>query len=758
MGKISLEKYERGRVLLEFYSKFPKDELAKQLMLSFEQYIKWVHVNATGIEYDMTDSHKRVAKALQDIADGLNVKRNLALALPVGCVTGDTLIRINRHNLGRKVKIKDAYRRWIGLDKRYAWDDEPMYIRRYIESEDRIKLSGCNEIVWAGVKPVWKVTLEDGKSIKATIDHPFLTKEGYVALGSLKIGDEVMVDNVKGKTKTSLHEDRNLHRQKEKHKCVGGYYPNATMQKDGFYKVIEYHRAVYEANMNGMTLEEFCEATRHPNNLKYLDPKVHVHHIDGNHSNNDISNLEALSPSEHRRHHETYSHFHYGIPEYSKVKSVEYVGEEDTYCCICDTIWGEEPNFSANDIMIHNFGKSLIVQYWITWCFARNKQCMFCYIAYADKLIKKLSKEARDIIGSEFWISVFGNELRADDKSKLNFSLNSGGKRTGLTAGTMSGGILGLDAGNPSAVGFGGALIIDDPLPTEAMSSEYLREDAKDIYHAKLETRRRTPTTPTVLLMQRLHKDDLIGHLKETEPEDWEFIDVPALNPDGTSFYPSRFPVRELENIKARSPYKFYAMYQQDPINYGGTVFKQEWIQTVDVIPQKFKKVIITSDTAMKAGENNDYSVFQCWGLGEDNNAYLLDQIRGKWEAPELLKQAIMFFKKCKTRFPKLHRFYVEDKASGTGLIQTIKRQTLISICPIKRGANKNKVERANDVTCHFECGRVFFYKFLGNMGELVSELLAFDAEMNHKHDDQVDCLTDALTILLNQKSNSIFI
>lgn len=638
MGKISLEKYERGRVLLEFYSKFPKDELAKQLMLSFEQYIKWVHVNATGIEYDMTDSHKRVAKALQDIADGLNVKRNLALALPVGCVTGDTLINCKIDGEYKPTTIKQLYKWWIN-DK----TDAQLQIRRYIESKDTIEYSGCNEIVYAGTKPVYKVILESGKSIKATIDHPFLTPDGYIAVGDLKQSEKIMVDT-----------------------------PNGWI--------------------------------------------------------------------------------------YEKVSSIEYKGEEDTYCCICDTIWGEEPNFSANDIMIHNFGKSLIVQYWITWCFARNKQCMFCYIAYADKLIKKLSKEARDIIGSEFWISVFGNELRADDKSKLNFSLNSGGKRTGLTAGTMSGGILGLDAGNPSAVGFGGALIIDDPLPTEAMSSEYLREDAKDIYHAKLETRRRTPTTPTVLLMQRLHKDDLIGHLKETEPEDWEFIDVPALNPDGTSFYPSRFPVRELENIKARSPYKFYAMYQQDPINYGGTVFKQEWIQTVDVIPQKFKKVIITSDTAMKAGENNDYSVFQCWGLGEDNNAYLLDQIRGKWEAPELLKQAIMFFKKCKTRFPKLHRFYVEDKASGTGLIQTIKRQTLISICPIKRGANKNKVERANDVTCHFECGRVFFYKFLGNMGELVSELLAFDAEMNHKHDDQVDCLTDALTILLNQKSNSIFI
>jgi predicted phage terminase large subunit-like protein len=79
------------------------------------------------------------------------------------------------------------------------------------------------------------------------------------------------------------------------------------------------------------------------------------------------------------------------------------------------------------------------------------------------------------------------------------------------------------------------------------------------------------------------------------------------------------------------------------------------------------------NDTAQKTGERNDYSVFECWGLGDDGRAYLIDLIRGKWEAPELERQAIAFWSKHSARKMK-----VEDKSSGTGLIQSIKKKAEI--------------------------------------------------------------------------------
>ena len=46
-------------------------------------------------------------------------------------------------------------------------------------------------------------------------------------------------------------------------------------------------------------------------------------------------------------------------------------------------------------------GKSVIIELFITWCMARNKNCTFCYTSHARKLIEKLSKETRDIVSSE---------------------------------------------------------------------------------------------------------------------------------------------------------------------------------------------------------------------------------------------------------------------------------------------------------------------------------------------------------------------
>src|SRR5690606_40488388 len=87
-----------------------------------------------------------------------------------------------------------------------------------------------------------------------------------------------------------------------------------------------------------------------------------------------------------------------------------------------------------------------------------------------------------------------------------------------------------------------------------------------------------------------------------------------------------------------------------------------------------------------KTKEHNDYSVFQCWGLGVDGNIYLIDQIRGKWEAWELEMKAAAFYAKHKPFDPKhpcpIRYIAIEDKASGTGLIQNIKKKSGAPVKP----------------------------------------------------------------------------
>lgn len=104
-------------------------------------------------------------------------------------------------------------------------------------------------------------------------------------------------------------------------------------------------------------------------------------------------------------------------------------------------------------------GKSVLVEYFITWCFARSVDNMFVYTAYSDRLINKLSKETKDIIEHPAWKLLFNHFLKKDDRQKINYSFQGAKNRTGLTAGTMNSALTGIDAGVVSVDGFSGALI-----------------------------------------------------------------------------------------------------------------------------------------------------------------------------------------------------------------------------------------------------------------------------------------------------------
>ena len=155
-------------------------------------------------------------------------------------------------------------------------------------------------------------------------------------------------------------------------------------------------------------------------------------------------------------------------------------------------------------------GKSLLVEYFITWCFARSVDNAFCYVAYSDRLITKLSKESKDIIESDAFKLLFNHYLKKDDRQKINYSFQGAKNRTGLTAGTLNSALTGLDVGNPNVDGFSGALIVDDPMSADEAVFPNARETVVRVYDEKLATRRRTAHAPTILIMQRLHVDDLV--------------------------------------------------------------------------------------------------------------------------------------------------------------------------------------------------------------------------------------------------------
>lgn len=375
---------------------------------------------------------------------------------------------------------------------------------------------------------------------------------------------------------------------------------------------------------------------------------------------------------------------------------------------------------------------------------------------------------------SPWWVELFGDELSSvrEDGKKVSkergakgFSLKTGGVRSGLVAATVLSGIIGLDCGNPAAIGFPGALILDDPNLPEFVRYPAQAEMVEDAYHSKMESRRRTPDTPTIVIMQRLFKRDFIGHLMDTEAEDWEFVVIPAIlqdeNGKDKSFYEKRFPLVELYKKKSRDLFNFESQYMQNPPEYGGTIFDRNDFRYYKSPPPntELTRTFITVDLAMKKGEERDYSVFACWGVDRNNFLYLLKFNRGKWEIGNTRNRLKLFFESCESVF-NCHRLCIENVSGNTAFIAELRRECP-SMCVIElsRGGRQNKLLRANDARQFFEGGKVYFPEYHPLLSIIESELLSFDGQdSKNKHDDIVDVVSDACSQAFMRKSNSIYL
>jgi len=228
-------------------------------------------------------------------------------------------------------------------------------------------------------------------------------------------------------------------------------------------------------------------------------------------------------------------------------------------------------------------GKSTIVEYYLSWSYARNKNLCFLYTSYSDKLIQKFSGEIKDIMSSKEYTQLWNYEFKKDRKSKANWSIEGSVGRAGLTAGSIGGTITGLDAGNPAVEGFCGAMIIDDPMKAGDEIYDTKRDLVKEHYDKKLTTRLRRNDVPTIVIMQRLHEDDLTGYLKSFKDweDDWDCITVQALQNE-KSYWEEKISTEKLIKEREEKPFVFYPQRQQDPTADFNSSFKGLWFMQED--------------------------------------------------------------------------------------------------------------------------------------------------------------------------------
>jgi predicted phage terminase large subunit-like protein len=402
------------------------------------------------------------------------------------------------------------------------------------------------------------------------------------------------------------------------------------------------------------------------------------------------------------------------------------------------------------------YGKTEMLVLFCAWAFGHNSQCEFLHLSFSDKLTSRNSLRIKEVMKSDFYRAVFPTRINPAKDAAEDWNTTDGGR---FGARPTSGQVTGFGAGATSEEGddgdyvFSGMIWIDDPLKPEDAHT-VRREKVNDAWHETIKSRRNAKTTPTLVTMQRIHEGDFTAELMSDTSEEFRQVKLKALRDDGTALWPLKHSVKDLENMRETNLFVFSSQYQQEPTAKGGSLFKAEWWRYYTSLPYDIEKFIITGDTAQKIKEHNDYSVFQLWAMAQ-NKIYLVDQIRGKWLSPQLREVAIAFINRSKLAHPQLYAAYIEDKASGTDLIQSLPLMTNVPIIPIPR--NVDKVTRAFDASPYIQSGMVLLPTGAAFTEIFTAEASSFNAEMTHLHDDQVDAMMDAVQILLGASEVSMF-
>lgn len=381
------------------------------------------------------------------------------------------------------------------------------------------------------------------------------------------------------------------------------------------------------------------------------------------------------------------------------------------------------------------------------WVLGRDPTKRVICASYADDLARKLSVDTRTIIDSPWYRELFPR-LRLASKRPRNMELITTEQGYRFAAG-MSGAILGRGAD---------LIIIDDPIKATDALSERERRRVNEAFDNTLYTRLNDKRTGSiVIIMQRLHQDDLVGHVLGRD--DWEVASIPAIETEeriyrlgddardvyrrraGEVLHEAREPREILEQLRrSQGSLTFSAQYQQMPVPPEGNIVKREWLRSYTALPSQFDLVIASWDTASTLSDSSDYSVGTVWGA-KGLDFYLLDLVRGRFEVPELRREVLRL-----SAAWNVNQTVIEDTDIGRAIMQDLWRSRQCR--PILRKPRFDKEARFLAQSARFESGQVYAPKEAPWLANWMEELLAFP---NGRHDDQVDSTSQALDYLTSR-------
>lgn len=359
------------------------------------------------------------------------------------------------------------------------------------------------------------------------------------------------------------------------------------------------------------------------------------------------------------------------------------------------------------------------------WCLWHEPNLKFMGISYSSSLAEDNSWGARDMYTSDTYLEVFPRRKPIkDDQNTKQYWLTTELWQYYATGsqGTITG--KGADI-----------IIIDDPINPEEAESELLRKKVNNNYHNTIKSRHNDKKNgATVIIMQRLHDDDLTGHLLEAEAnwtgEKWEKLIIPAIS-NWESFFEKRFPIEMLKQMQKENPKTFSTQMMQEPLDKDSQEFHEERFKYYNEEP-KWWRIFTAVDPAFSKKETADNSSIITW-MFKDMDLYILEITAWRFDPAELQSKILAHYMKYRPE-----KIGIEAVAAQTIIwfnlrAEMEKKNMSVTIEEIRQTWDKE--QKIRKLIPLYNNGHIYHKRW---MDELEHELLRFP---KWKHDDRIDSL-----------------
>jgi predicted phage terminase large subunit-like protein len=369
--------------------------------------------------------------------------------------------------------------------------------------------------------------------------------------------------------------------------------------------------------------------------------------------------------------------------------------------------------------------------------------------SYASAIAWKQSRRTRQIAKSAKYRPIFGTGLVHGNQSVEEWALDNGSEY-------MAGGLLAGMTGNRA-----GMVIVDDPVAgREDAESETIRRKTREAYEDDLKTRL-IPGGATIIIQTRWHENDLAGgilpegwdgksgYLQGRDGQQWYVLCIPAIadraddplgRKVGQSLWPEWFTAGHFDKFRA-NPRTWSALFQQKPRPSEGAEFQLAWVQRYSNQPAKMNRMILVDPSSGRKKDAGDYSCMWVVGLAPDENAYVLDCVRGRLNLTERVTTLMALHRKWKPLEVRYEQYGMQADIEAIKAEQE-RQQYRFKITEV--GGQVRKEDRIRRLVPWFQNGKLYLPNNIvyGN-DDLIKEFLekeyvSFPVSV---HDDMLDAL-----------------